>query len=74
MNGLLAVLAVMGALIGPPPTRAIQWASPVQREAFVYGPFPQCASGGWGSGKTFDYCLKAIEQIHPGLEVEFIGG
>jgi hypothetical protein len=60
MNALLALLAVMGALIGPPPTRAIQWASSTQREAFVYGPFPQCASGGWGSGKTFDYCLKAI--------------
>jgi hypothetical protein len=60
MNVLLALVVAMGALIGPAPTRAIQWASPVQREAFIYGPWPQCASGGWGSGKTFDYCLKAI--------------
>lgn len=60
MNGLLGLLLVAHALIGPAPTKHVQWASPTQGEAFRYGPYPQCASGGWGSGKTWDYCLKAI--------------
>lgn len=41
-------------------TKQIQWASPTQGEAFRYGPYPQCLSGGWGSGKTHVCCLKAI--------------
>lgn len=38
----------------------IAWASPQQEAAFRYGPFPQVASGGFGSGKTFAYCLKSL--------------
>lgn len=60
MNVLLVFAVLMGTLSGRLGTRAIQWASVPQREAFVYGPYPQCASGGWGSGKTFAYCLKAL--------------
>jgi hypothetical protein len=41
-------------------TRPIIWASDVQRQAFEYGPAPACASGGFGSGKSFAFCLKAI--------------
>jgi hypothetical protein len=38
----------------------VKWASDKQRETFEYGPFPQCASGGFGSGKTFGFCLKVL--------------
>lgn len=46
----------------------IEWASPVQREAFEYGPAPQLYSGGFGSGKTWAACLKAlwISSAFPG--------
>lgn len=56
---MLGVLLIM-ALIAPPQTQALEWASSVQAEAFRYGPFPQLASGGFGSGKTFAYCLKGL--------------
>lgn len=59
MNVLALVLTVM-TIFAPPQTRQLQWASETQREAFSYGPFPQCASGGWGSGKTFAYSLKGL--------------
>lgn len=48
------------ALVAPNQTTTIQWASPVQQHAFEYGPYPMCMSGGWGSGKTFAGCLKAL--------------
>jgi hypothetical protein len=46
----------------------IEWASPKQRECFVYGPMgggegiggPLCASGGFGAAKTFAFCLKGL--------------
>lgn len=38
----------------------IDWASPKQEEAFRYGPWPILASGGYGSSKTFAFCLKAL--------------
>jgi hypothetical protein len=50
---------LMALLVAPEP-RVVQWASPTQATAFQYGPFPQLASGGFGSGKTFLYCLKAL--------------
>jgi hypothetical protein len=65
---LVAALLMTGIPGTPPPqSRVIQWASPTQGEAFAYGPFPQCTSGGWGSGKTFAYCLKAlwISETYP---------
>jgi hypothetical protein len=37
-----------------------KWASPVQREAFNYGPMPLCLSGGFGAGKTWAACLKGV--------------
>lgn len=38
----------------------VDWAQPAQREFFEYGPWPACASGGFGSSKTFVGCLKAL--------------
>lgn len=38
----------------------IDWANPTQKEAFEYGPYPQCLSGGYGAAKTFTACLKAL--------------
>jgi hypothetical protein len=40
--------------------RVIDWASPVQEEVFNYGAGPMCASGGFGSAKTWALCLKAL--------------
>lgn len=40
--------------------KIIDWCSPVQMEAFNYGPWPQCCSAGFAGGKTFAYCLKAM--------------
>lgn len=40
--------------------RQLEWASVEQGQAFEYGPYPMCMSGGWGSGKTWAACLKAI--------------
>lgn len=37
-----------------------EWASEKQKEVFQYGPYPQCASGGFGSAKTWAFCLKAL--------------
>jgi len=39
---------------------AIDWASPKQKDMFYYGPYPQCASGGFGSAKTWGFCLKVL--------------
>lgn len=61
MHGLAGIVVAMSLVFAPtPPTRTINWASPMQGVAFRYGPFPQCMSGGWGSGKTFCGCLKGI--------------
>lgn len=38
----------------------IDWASPMQEKVFRYGPYPQCASGGFGSSKSWAYCLKVL--------------
>ncbi len=48
--------------------RQIEWASPTQRDIFNYGPWPCCASGGFGSSKTFAFCLKALwlSETFPG--------
>lgn len=54
------MLLVLLMLITAPQTQPIEWASPAQHAAFTYGPYPQCASGGWGSGKTYEGCLKAL--------------
>lgn len=43
-----------------PHTAELSWASPMQQAAFEYGPYPQCASGGWGASKTWAYCMKAL--------------
>ncbi len=49
-------------------TREIRFASDAQHEAFSYGPYPLAASGGFGSGKTFMLCLKAmyLSSLYPG--------
>lgn len=57
MNALLLVLVMLTA---PGQTQAIQWASATQGEAFSYGPYPQVASGGFGAGKTWLYCMKGL--------------
>lgn len=41
-------------------TQQLGWASDVQRQVFEYGPYPVCASGGWGASKTWAFCLKAL--------------
>src|SRR5262245_23668350 len=38
----------------------IEWASPVQAEVFSQGSYPVCASGGFGSSKSYAFCLKAL--------------
>ena len=38
----------------------LEWANAAQREAFIAGPSPVCASGGWGSSKTYAFALKAL--------------
>jgi hypothetical protein len=61
VNVLACLLVAMSLVYGAvPKTREVQWASPIQGEAFRYGPYPMCMSGGWGSGKTFAGCLKGI--------------
>ena len=46
--------------LAPLITQRIEWASPTQEAAYNYGPMPQCASGGFGAGKTFAFDLKAL--------------
>jgi len=41
-------------------TERIDWASNIQLQAFEYGPYPLCMSGGYGSGKTFAGCFKIL--------------
>jgi hypothetical protein len=45
----------------------LEWASDVQAQAFAHGPTPMCMSGGWGSGKTWALCIKALylSDIYP---------
>jgi phage terminase large subunit len=38
----------------------LDWASDTQKAVFEYGPFPCLASGGFGSSKSFAFCLKAL--------------
>jgi len=38
----------------------LEWACDEQRDIFRYGPSPVCASGGFGSAKTYALCLKAL--------------
>jgi len=40
--------------------KVVDWASPIQEQVFNYGPFPCLASGGFGSSKTFAFCLKVL--------------
>lgn len=54
------LLALVLVLVAPQPTQAVRWASDTQGQAFGYGPFPQVASGGFGAGKTWLYCMKAL--------------
>lgn len=47
----------------PPQPVALQrlaWANEAQGAAFRWGPTPVCASGGWGSSKTYGFALKAL--------------
>lgn len=44
----------------PSKTEQLGWASPMQQEAFQYGPAPLCFSGGFGSGKTALGALKFL--------------
>src|SRR5438552_259406 len=44
----------------PLSAQPIEWASDVQRQFVEYGPFPVCASGGFGAAKTYAGCLKAL--------------
>jgi len=41
-------------------TVRVDWASPQQRMAFEYGPYPLCLSGGYGASKTFAGILKML--------------
>src|SRR3954466_8589419 len=54
------LLVTMSVLLTTQDTKQIRWASPIQGEAFRFGPYPQCMSGGWGSGKTWTGCVKGI--------------
>lgn len=47
--------------------RTLDWASDTQREAFLYGPYPNCGSGGFNASKTYAYCLKALylSDVYP---------
>ena len=47
--------------------RPLKFASPAQEEAFNYGPYPLMASGGFGAGKTYALCLKAmlLSDLYP---------
>lgn len=40
--------------------QALQFTSQTQADAFNYGPFPACAAGDFGAGKTWIWCLKAL--------------
>lgn len=47
--------------------RILRFASEAQKEAFNYGPYPLMASGGFGAGKTYALCLKAmlLSDLYP---------
>lgn len=46
----------------------LKFASQAQADAFNYGPHPLATSGGFGAGKTYALCLKAmyLSSIYPG--------
>lgn len=52
-------------------TRQLEWASPEQKLAFEYGPYPLCMSGGWGASKTTLMALKFLYLMDtfPGYRV-----
>lgn len=60
MNVLGVLVFAAMALIQPPSTKPLQFASDVQAAAWRYGPYPMLMSGGWGSGKTWLGCNKGI--------------
>jgi hypothetical protein len=41
-------------------TSTLQFASDIQKAAWIYGPTPTLMSGGFGSGKTYLGCLKGL--------------
>ncbi len=53
---------------GSTKTRVLEWASPAQKEAFEYGPYPILASGGFNSTKTTAFILKILflSEMYPG--------
>lgn len=53
-------IAILLMLASASQTQAIQFASPVQEAAYRYGPKPMVMSGGFGSGKTWEACLKGL--------------
>lgn len=54
------VVLLLAMLITPQQTQVVDFASPIQAEAFRYGPSPMCLSGGWGAGKTWLGCMKGL--------------
>jgi len=52
----------------PKPIQQLGWAQDAQRDAFNAGPYPVCGSGGFGSSKTWAFCLKALwlSETFPG--------
>lgn len=62
------MLLVVLMLLTGQTTQPLRWASPMQREAFAAGPTPMVMSGGWGSGKTYVGCMKALRlsDAYPG--------
>lgn len=57
---LVLVMALSSPVIARPTSKQIRWASQTQGEAFRYGPYPHVLSGGWGAGKTWVACQKAL--------------
>lgn len=54
-----------------PGTRQLAWASPQQKQAFEYGPYPLAMSGGWGASKTTLMAIKFafLMDTFPGYRV-----
>lgn len=48
------------AVVKPPDLQELEFASDTQQAAFEYGPYPTCAAGDFGSGKTRIYCRKLL--------------
>lgn len=63
VNVLVLLVAALMGLVVPglkQTSKPFQWASDTQAAAWEYGPSPMCMSGGWGSGKTYVGCAKAV--------------